>query len=725
MATIVLYKMNERISFDNNTLLTYQQVSQRDVFFRNITIQETISSDLTPSFVKKLWDLETTLTIYLEGRNPLSEYNYISIEVNSFIHYYFIMGYDDLGSNQVRYFLRKDTLNTYASRAFWGVDIEKSNALITREHKDRFILGGDIVLPDQTIEGLNVQIKNIEEKETVGGSDRTRLSLRRFGGDFYHFENENFDETFLKSAPKLMWKVNENNKRIIRTSNEFSLKFGWGVVIGSTSVSVNFTDPNNNSNYIRIRGLGTPVALAFIEGNIIAINIDTGSRYLIPSSNIMATSGVFTNNNSKLIPNELETLIVSVDELVTANVYYDLGNTQSSTFEYPSRYFKRFGVMDSNVQIGELMEEVPNYNMQKTIELPYKILNVGSVFKGATNGVYIDVGSLINLINVQPVFKVPTFDLTGTLLKLKVPLNDPKIYNKEFQPRFLTIYNESFVFGIDNFKYIHDDISQNLIVSSTLNVADYSKLKIEISSTSGNMYERTLKEYVKVIDMNNEVTSFSTDFDKYIQTTLENDIKLMRLQESQAQRQLSKQRSSLLTNIGVGAVSGALVGNFAGAGIGAIGGFIKGANDIRFALDQAAEDSEKRRIDFENKILNLQNGLINIAGSSPEQNHSDNSDKFKWFNTVLIDNDLNYLDQYFHKFGYKTMEYKKPTLRTRQYFNYLEAEFEELKSSINLTREVKEDIINRFKQGVTAFHYQVNTTWRFDFEQKYENWELT
>lgn len=721
MATIVLYKINERVSFDNNTLLTYQQTSQRDVFFSNVTIQETISSDLTPSFVKKLWDLETTLTIYLEGRNPLSEYNYISIEENSFVHYYFIMGYDDLGSNQVRYFLRKDTLNTYTSRAFWGVDIEGSNALVNREHKNRFIKLNNqwSINIDRTIEGLNLQSEKIEEVKQIGGNDRTQLTLRMIGGDMATDLDTGY--TYLLSAPKLMWSLKENEPRLSTNSSDFVLKYGWGVKPQSgigDAYFLKLSDANNPDNYLLVGNIASNEIVAFVKGSILLISEYSGTRIPLPASKIFGSGGEFSDYK---ISSDIENLYVNADSN-TVEVYYDLGNHIFSTFPESLSHFKKFTLLyPLDYRIGELTDNTVNYSIQKTVELPYK-LNLTNLKTWGTGGnVFFDVSSDINFLHMNYSIEVPNFSIDGPLLTLKRPLNDPKIYNKEFQPRFLTFYNESFVLGFDSFNRLTNNHGGLVNIRVKLNVADYSKIKVNLYSAV--LSESSLKEFTKVIDMNNEVSSFSTNYDRYIQTTLENDIKLMRLQESQAQRQLSKRKVDLYTNTVIGSLGAGIINPAAGVGVAATGA-VKMFTDVKFAMDQMAEDSEKRRIDFENKILNLQNGLINIAGSSPEQNRLGNDDKFKDYKLVLTDSDLNYLDQYFHKFGYKTMEYKKPTLRTRQYFNYLELEFEELKSSINLTREVKEDIINRFKNGVTAFHYQVNTTWKFDFDQKYENWEL-
>ena len=78
----------------------------------------------------------------------------------------------------------------------------------------------------------------------------------------------------------------------------------------------------------------------------------------------------------------------------------------------------------------------------------------------------------------------------------------------------------------------------------------------------------------------------------------------------------------------------------------------------------------------------------------------------------------------FYYCGYATNEMKIPTLNTRMHFNFIQAELE-LNETNNLPDFVVNDLIERFKNGVTVMHAIQNTETEkvWDWNQEYENWE--
>ena len=78
------------------------------------------------------------------------------------------------------------------------------------------------------------------------------------------------------------------------------------------------------------------------------------------------------------------------------------------------------------------------------------------------------------------------------------------------------------------------------------------------------------------------------------------------------------------------------------------------------------------------------------------------------------------LDDLFYYGGYVCNEQKVPNINTRYWFNYLQAILI-LNDSNNLTEEIKNDIKEKFDNGVTFLHYRNN---KFDFAQEMENFEI-
>ena len=106
--------------------------------------------------------------------------------------------------------------------------------------------------------------------------------------------------------------------------------------------------------------------------------------------------------------------------------------------------------------------------------------------------------------------------------------------------------------------------------------------------------------------------------------------------------------------------------------------------------------------------------MINIAGGSPELYHNNDIDAVKVFSIKPTTKHLDYLDWYFHKYGYQTLELKNPTLRTRLYFDYKQMIIDEITTD-TVNEETKIDIRNRFAEGITIYHMKnIKKTGQFD-----------
>ncbi|HZK22803.1 MAG TPA: hypothetical protein VFC62_01735, partial [Atopostipes sp.] len=79
-------------------------------------------------------------------------------------------------------------------------------------------------------------------------------------------------------------------------------------------------------------------------------------------------------------------------------------------------------------------------------------------------------------------------------------------------------------------------------------------------------------------------------------------------------------------------------------------------------------------------------------------------DRVSFITFRLKNVDLAYWDEVFHKFGYTTLEYKIPTLKTRKFWDYKEMIIDEVASAY-VTDECLDDIKARFAEGVTLYHY--------------------
>lgn len=74
----------------------------------------------------------------------------------------------------------------------------------------------------------------------------------------------------------------------------------------------------------------------------------------------------------------------------------------------------------------------------------------------------------------------------------------------------------------------------------------------------------------------------------------------------------------------------------------------------------------------------------------------------------------------FHYCGYKENKIGIPNLNTRMWFNFIQCDLVLRSFALSSNEEVQKDIIDKFKAGVTKYHYTDNT---WDFKQEKENAE--
>lgn len=722
--TIILYKVPNIINVNNNNVLATNYAGSRLGVHIQSFPKLIIGVDYTPKWIKNIHSLENRITLYNNNREPLHEYNYMEVRRDNMDHFFFITAYQELGASQVAYTLRKDTLNTYCSNLYAPkVDITDSYGLVLREHKDRFDSSNKPIY-DRTIEELNVTpiiLSELLHRTT----QRTQLALRQFGGETVG--------TQVMSNPKYVWEIFTKNSVVFQKSTDVSyeiqLTLGWGftttgkveIIVDGVTTTIPASYATNDSTFFR--NSDGRLGLMNLTSNWIANSI-LGSNVVVNGATIL-----FANTQDSYTVN------IKISNYNTFEIFYNTGFTlpivaTSTGDRFATRVLflsvTKNPALDLTFSRTRAIDELNKSDRKivKIIELPYRpkvemLFKVGSASQNPTvKGVYFEILKDIELDFQKTLsLNLPTYQHSPNNLQSRFLLNDPKIYTSQFMPRFVTFYNEAIPIGLE--KVIHTTVR----LEHKLSTGDYSKLRILLNES--DYLQDKPYESVRNIDMNNEVVIFKNDIQDYIETLYSNDLKLMQLQEAQANRNIAKASANVITSTAAGAATGMMVGNFAGAAVGAITGAVKGIINIGFAAGDAQAAKRQREIEFESKLLTLQNSLINLAGSSPEMHHTNNSDAIKLYKLSPTAAELAYLDDYFHRFGYQTLELKKVQLQTRFFFDHKQILFEKLHSIVNLPLEVELDIRQRFAQGVTFFyHTYAISGGGWDLEQKYENKEI-
>lgn len=707
MLEIKLYQI-PILEYGKRNTIKFDTENELKAFFNGIINQTTLT--LQPDHIPNLWKLDNEITIFDEGRTPFVNYNYVSVDME---HFFFIVDFEELGNNQIKYKLRKDTLMSYVTCPSPAVNVENRKALILREHKPRFDFSTNKPIYDKEIEDLSITPEIVTEEQKKS-PDRCRLILRKYGGGVDNNQK-------VLSKVKYLWEIYGYNPKSVTMANSTfkDIKLGWGFssAVGNQDLTVLIQKDNGDFDSIDFATLPSTIYIRFVKSNN-EYYLEARSK----SSNAPAAlSGVISYNSSnvtlvstgiynlKLVKKDDQLVILSGSNAMF-EVYYDMGMDLTTPNSF---YFKiAFGKYSNNAWTLPTISRIDQGDPlnSKIIELPYfstSFLNdaVNSYAWGIQGkSIAFEVLSNISLDDITLNMFTKNYDYSK-VDKQKVAYNEPKLYTSQFMPYLLAWYNETLLLRRESTP------DNQLTLKTKLNESDYSKMSITIS---GNYDEKTPYEVSKVINLNNEVASVSSDIDTYMRYLYDNDQKMIQLQEKQASRNLAQSSVNQITGIGVGVVGGMMTGNPVGAAVGGISGVVRAGVNMGFEIAKHNNAKEQRRAEYQNKIMAMQTSMINIAGGSPELYHNNDIDAVKVFSIKPTTKHLDYLDWYFHKYGYQTLELKNPTLRTRLYFDYKQMIIDEITTD-TVNEETKIDIRNRFAEGITIYHMKnIKKTGQFD-----------
>lgn len=137
--TFTLFRIPQLRANKQNSVL-FGNEATKTTFFNAVSQKMVVSTnDSTIGRITDLGKLYQNVTVYTNGDNPYTLYNYASITSGGKQYFYFVTDFKEIGQSQVIYYLKKDTIITYVDVTnSSGVDLSQHKALVTREHKPRF-----------------------------------------------------------------------------------------------------------------------------------------------------------------------------------------------------------------------------------------------------------------------------------------------------------------------------------------------------------------------------------------------------------------------------------------------------------------------------------------------------------------------------------------------------------------------------------------------------------
>lgn len=291
---------------------------------------------------------------------------------------------------------------------------------------------------------------------------------------------------------------------------------------------------------------------------------------------------------------------------------------------------------------------------------------------------------------------------------------ESKLFNSEFY-RGTYVY-DSFQFAIQlekcdiNEYYIYQDMTIYFDMTKTIN----SKFMFTFASYKLRNATESYAKYMPIA-RNNEEVLYNVPYINYVKTGFNYDIK-------------SKNLSNASNWIGAGLSTAGVVASLALPtaplkALGVITSLISMAMTAKSAITSTIQNEQS----IERKLKESSMQTASVAGSDDVDLmsiYAENRLKYLVYEPTPIMKEMLY--NLFFYAGYASNRLGKPVHNTRVNFDYLECDAS-IEKIANIPDDCLNELINSFKYGVTYIHKSSRTSIlsKWDFEQKYENWEVS
>lgn len=296
------------------------------------------------------------------------------------------------------------------------------------------------------------------------------------------------------------------------------------------------------------------------------------------------------------------------------------------------------------------------------------------------------------------------------LTKEKRFLKDSKLYHSDY-------YRNKFVY--DSFSKVFELEKLNFIPSS--NESNFFQFTFVMSRNIVSKflfkfnykYKTAIEDYENIVAVsrNNEEVLYNSQYLNYVRTGYNYDLKAKERQDTSSAVGIGLSALGMVASIAIAVATEnplPLAGAIA-SGIGLVG------QSVNYAKQTAQNEENIQR-----KLQEAQQQAVSVLNADDSDllfAYSGNKAKICYYKAS--DKMIQILDDLFYYGGYLTNEQKIPNVRTRYWFNFVQASLI-MEETNNLTEEIENDIKQKFENGVTFLHNRQN---RFDFKQEMENIE--
>ena len=727
-------------------------------------------TDLTFQYIKLGLDINIKVPMPQGVISGHSLGNYVRIEQDNKVWYYFIMNTDWKSINAVELKLSVDSINTFRNDLTFT-----DKTLVGREHGNRIIRqpGGGYFI--RTIDRVSEQIPANKQVYWEGSS--IYQNQNRLNYDWYLiYKTRNNLSPDNPSNPIDCFLCANKALKIANESTVTSKTYTYADF--NDGVYYYFNDLDNNNCIVNGHTIGSKVTVVtnikYSGGTqtnvkaqrtlrgIVLYRSGTKLYYAYQFDNNIAYWDTYTDEFhvvlSTIGPTNFSTPEASNLPGKPMRTINSITITKGNFFRYSSVYYPIpeqayiNATQTMAAYIGQTAVYTDTYaNIDKTdsrivkiIKLPYAPCNItysNSIYTFPSEWTYINgymklndaslstefLNERIGRVNLPELYVQEPTTYSATAPKdIKY---ESKLYHSDFYD-FKFVY-DSFVRDIklENFETNMFDPSYvwkpNLTTldidfkpTNTINSKFAFRIETYLSDPSGD-YDfadyKTTSDYEKylLVSRNNEETIFSNDYLNYIRTGYNYDKKSKQEQSTKSWLlgglQLAAGAASFAASIYTGGVSAA-------AGIALVSGAIS-----TFASNAYTQASNERSM--QSKLASLAAQSSNVAGS-------DDVDLLSYYNEnrlQIIKYKTEELQQQalynlFFYCGYKRDQMKIPDTDSRYWFNFVQCKPVFTEEGVTPYNDYIADVKSRYESGVTIYHHHpFGTQW--DWKQQYENWE--
>lgn len=725
-------------------------------------------TDLTFQYIKLGLDINIKVPMPQGVISGHSLGNYVRIEQDNKVWYYFIMNTDWKSTNAVELKLSVDSINTFRNDLTFT-----DKTLVGREHGNRILRqpGGAYFI--RTIDKVSEQIP----ANKINTWEGTSINQPRLSYDWYLIYKtrnnlspdnpSNPIDCFLCANKRLKISNDSTVSSKTYTYADFNegvyyyfndLDNNTGIVndytIGSkVTVVTNITYTNNVPSFTRaertIRGIvlyrtGNKLYYAYQFDNYIAYwNDSPGPSHVVLST--IAPTG-FSNPSVSSLPGK---------PMATTN---SITITKGNFFRYSSVYYPipEQAYINANQTMAAYIGQTAVYTntytdidktdsrIVKIIKLPYAPCNItygNGIYTFPSEWTYSNgymklndsslstefLNERINGVNVPELYiREPNVCSVTDPKDIKY---ESKLYHSDFYD-FKFVY-DSFVRDIKLENYETDMFDTSYVWKPNLTTIDIDfkptntinskfafRFETYLSDPSGNYdfasYNTTL-DYEKylLISRNNEETIFNNDYLNYIRTGYNYDKKSKQEQSTKSWLLGGLQLAAGVASFAASAYTG---GVSAAAGIALVSGAIS-----TFASNAYTQASNERSM--QSKLASLAAQSSNVAGSDDVDLlsfYNENRLQIIKYRTEELQEQALY--NLFFYCGYKRDQMKIPNTDSRYWFNFVQCKPVFTEEGVTPYNDYIADVKSRYEAGVTIYHHHpFGTQW--DWQQQYENWE--